>query len=219
MSIEEIRSSYAECADWLYRVDRLDRAITGRYRRELFGDADGDVLDVACGTGTNFEYLPESAEPIGIDVSREMLAKARRRLERLGRDGTLREMDAEALAFADDQFDTVISSLSTCTFPNPVTALEEMSRVCKPDGEILLLEHGRSDIEPIGRFQDWRADSHYDHAGCRWDQEPLEHVLDAGLPIHSVRTEMAGIVTSIEAGPAQDSLGDALRAHVPLPRD
>jgi len=58
-------------------------------------------------------------------------------------------MDAQALEFPDDSFDTVISSFSTCTFPDPIAALHEMERVCTPDGEILLLEHRRSDAAPL----------------------------------------------------------------------
>src|SRR5699024_9946383 len=140
-------------------------------------DADGRVLDVACGTGANFPYLPDTVALVGVDISPEMLAKARDRLGRLKIEGTLEQMDAQALEFDDDSFDTVISSLSTCTFPDPVIAIEEMVRVCKPAGRILLLEHGRSDFRPLARFQDWRADTHYATAGCRWNQEPLELIL------------------------------------------
>jgi ubiquinone/menaquinone biosynthesis C-methylase UbiE len=217
MSIEEIRESYADHADWIDRMEWLDRRLTGRYRRELFGEANGRVLDVACGTGTNFRYLPSAVELVGIDVSPEMLSKARRRADRLGLDADLREMDAQALEFPDDSFDTVISSLSTCTFPDPVAALGEMDRVCTPDGRILLLEHGRSDVGPIARFQDWRAESHYARAGCRWNQEPLELVLRAGLSIRHVRTRALGIVTLIQARPSRDSLADAVRAHLRVP--
>ena len=77
MSITEIRSVYAEQADWIYRMEWLDRRLTGRYRRQLFAAANGRVLDVACGTGPNFRYLPEMVDLTGIDVSPEMLAKAR----------------------------------------------------------------------------------------------------------------------------------------------
>ena len=214
MSLKEIRASYAECAAWVDRFDWLNQRLTGRYRRQLFGDAEGRVLDVACGTGANFPYLPSTVDLVGVDVSPEMLAKARNRLERLNINGTLHEMDAQALEFDDDSFDTVISSLSTCTFPDPVVAIEEMDRVCKPTGRILLLEHGRSDVGPLARFQDWRADAHYASAGCRWNQEPLELVLSTGLPVREASTHVLGIITLIEARPSQDSLVDAVRTHL-----
>jgi len=202
MSIDDIRDAYADRASWFARLDWLDRLVTGRYREPLFSKASGRVLDVACGTGVNFPYLPADVELVGIDISPEMLAGARRQLDGLELDGELHEMDAQELAFEDDSFDTVISSLSTCTFPDPVAALREMDRVCKPDGQILLLEHGRSDVEPIGRLQDWRAESHYESMGCRLTQEPMEHVAAAGLRVREARTALFGIATAIEVEPS-----------------
>lgn len=87
MSVSEIQASYAEYADRLHRLEFIDRLITGRYRRDRFGDIDGKVLDVACGTGTNFRYLPCSVDLVGVDISQEMLANAEERLAALGRDG------------------------------------------------------------------------------------------------------------------------------------
>ena len=204
MSLEEIRASYAEHADWFHRFEWADRLVTGRYRRRQFGDASGRVLDVACGTGTNFRYLPESVDLVGIDLSPEMLAKARATLDGLDREGTLHRMDAAALAFPDDSFDTVVSALSTCTVPDPVVALREMERVCRPGGRILLLEHGRSDVGAIARYQEWRADAHYAKTGCRWTQEPLSVAADAGLDVADANTALFGTVTTIEATPRTD---------------
>jgi ubiquinone/menaquinone biosynthesis C-methylase UbiE len=200
-SPDEIAEIYGEVADTLDQWSWADRLFTGRFRRRQFGDAEGRVLDVACGTGTNFPYLPVSVDLVGIDISAEMLANAREELDRLGLDGSLHRMDARALDFPDDSFDTVVSAFSTCTFPDPVGALREMRRVCRPDGRVLLLEHGRSDVAPVSRFQDWRADAHYEKRGCRWNQDPVEHVHEAGLPVVETRRALLGMVTSIEALP------------------
>jgi ubiquinone/menaquinone biosynthesis C-methylase UbiE len=202
MSVDEIRASYDEYAEWIHRFERVERLVTGRYRRERFGDVDGRVLDVACGTGTNAEYLPEAAEYVGIDISGEMLSKARDRLDRLDIDGRFRRMDAGDLDFDDGSFDAVISALSTCTFPDPVAVLREMERVCEPEGTIRLVEHGRSDVGPVARFQEWRADAHYETAGCRWTQEPRAVVADAGLSVRDVTTGVLGTITSFEIDPA-----------------
>ena len=201
MSVSDIKDSYAEFADGMSRLEWLDRIVIGRRRRHRFGDVDGRVLDVACGTGTNFRYLPETVELVGIDISPEMLSNAEEQLDDLERDATLLEMDAQDLAFPDDSFDAVISALSTCTFPDPVAALREMDRVCKPDGTIRLIEHGRSDVGPIARFQEWRADSHYAKSGCRWTQEPSEVVDKAGLSIEETDTGLFGMITTFEITP------------------
>jgi ubiquinone/menaquinone biosynthesis C-methylase UbiE len=202
MSVSEIRASYAEYADWIHRFEWFDRAVTGRYRRDRFGDVEGTVLDVACGTGTNFQYLPETVEIVGIDISPEMLANAEKQLTALGRDGSLRQMDAQDLDFPDNSFDTVISSLSTCTFPDPVTALQEMERVCKPEGTIRLVEHGQSDVSLVARYQKWRADVHYEKTGCRWTQEPRTLVAEAGLSVRDTTSGLLGMITMFEIDPS-----------------
>jgi len=202
-SLADIRETYAEKADMMARMGRLDRLFTGRYRQSAFRTAEGRVLDVACGTATNYHYLPDGTEYVGIDVSPEMLAAAADRYPRLERGETLFEMDAESLAFPDDSFDTVVSSLSTCTFPDPFAALAEMSRVCTPDGRVLLLEHGRSDVDAIAAFQDWRADAHYEKHNCRWNQEPLDLVSRSELAVREYATWAFGILTGIRAGPGE----------------
>ncbi|MFC6976570.1 class I SAM-dependent methyltransferase [Halomicroarcula sp. GCM10025709] len=188
-------------ADKLARWRQLDQFFAGRYRRRQFTHARGRVLDVACGTGRNFRSLTSASEVVGIDISEEMLVHARNELGRLDLEGTVQQMDAQALDFPDDSFDTVISSFSTCTFPDPIAALHEMDRVCTPDGEILLLEHRRSDAAPLARFQDWRAESHYEKTGCRLTHDPLSTVEQAGLPVEDVSTAFFGLVTTIDVIP------------------
>ncbi|WP_336338726.1 class I SAM-dependent methyltransferase [Haloarcula brevis] len=200
-SADEIADAYADVADKLARWRQLDRLFAGRYRRRQFEYANGRVLDVACGTGRNFRYLPPSSEVVGIDISDEMLGHARNEIDRLELSGTVHQMDAQALDFPDDSFDTVISSFSTCTFPDPIAALHEMERVCTPDGEILLLEHRHSDAAPLTWLQAWRAESHYKKNGCRLNHEPLETVKQAGLSVENVSTAFFGLVTTIDVTP------------------
>jgi ubiquinone/menaquinone biosynthesis C-methylase UbiE len=200
-SADEIADAYAEVADKLARWRQLDRLFAGRYRRRQFRHANGRVLDVACGTGRNFRYLSPGSEIVGIDISAEMLTHARNELDRFELDGTVHQMDAQALDFPDDSFDTVISSFSTCTFPDPIAALHEMERVCTPDGEILLLEHRRSDAAPLAWLQDWRAEAHYEKNGCRLNHDPLATVEQAGLTVTNVSTAFFGLVTTIDASP------------------
>ncbi len=172
-----------------------------RLRRQLFGQATGTVLDVAAGTGGNLPYLPPECKITAVDLSPGMLDIARARADKLGLVVTAQVMDAEALEFHDNSFDTVISSLATCTFPDPIAALREMARVCKPEGRILLLEHGRSNWKLLGRYQDRKAHQHYAHMGCRWNQEPLELVQAAGLSVTRAQRHLAGVGHTIEACP------------------
>ena len=128
-----------------------------------------------------------------------MLNIARKRAAKLSMNVSFLLADAEALPFSDESFDTVVSSLSTCTFPDPVAALKEMARVCRPEGKVLLLEHGRSDREWFGRFQDRHADRFAEPLGCHWNREPLELVRQTGLNVYQAKRNFFGIFQQIES--------------------
>ncbi len=174
-----------------------------RKRKALFSQAVGRVLDVGCGYGINFPYLTHATHITGIDFSPVMLGKARQLLSASRIPVDLREGDAEALDFPDNTFDTVISSLSTCSFFNPLLALQEMRRVSKPDGQILLIEHGRSSWNWLGKYQDDHMHEQIEQGGCRWNQEPQELVKQAGLEIVSAKRELFGVFHSMRVSPAK----------------
>jgi len=172
-----------------------------KYRERIFSGATGKVLDVACGYGLNFGVLPPNIQLTAIEFSPLMLDMAKRHADQLGLKVDIREGDAEDLGFADNSFDTVISALSTCSFTDPIAALKEMRRVCKPDGNILLVEHGRSQNGLLGWYQDRNAVQMVEQGGCRWNQEPHELVREAGLEILSDERSLWGIFHSIRAVP------------------
>lgn len=202
LSTDDVRRMYNRRAAE-YRKGELLRTLLGekKLRRQLMAKARGKILDVACGTGEFFPFLAANGGVTAIDLSEAMLAQARARAASLGVQVDLRVMDAQHLDFADHSFDTVITALSTCTFPDPVAALREMARVCQPDGQILLLEHGRSRFRLLARYQDRTAPRVYSTEGCRWNQDPVQHVQEAGLNLKSVRRMLAGILYVMEAAP------------------
>ena len=174
-----------------------------RKRKALFSHATGRVLDVGCGYGINFPHLINASHITGVDFSPVMLEKAREIAAESSIPVVLREADAEALDFPDNSFDTVISSLSTCSFFNPIAALQEIRRVCKPDGQILLIEHGRSSWNWLGRYQDRHVHEQIQQGGCRWNQEPQELVEQAGLKILSAKRDLFGIFHTMTVSPAK----------------
>jgi ubiquinone/menaquinone biosynthesis C-methylase UbiE len=198
-SPDELQFIYADAAETFERFEALNQRLIGRYRRRLFSRAQGEVLDVACGTGSNFRHLPEGCSVVGVDLSAAMLDGARREAAGLDRSVALAHADAERLPFADEAFDTVVSSLSTCTFPDPVGALSEMARVCKPSGRLLLFEHGRSSLGPVAWGQDRLAPWHFEEMGCRWNQDPEAVVREAGLTVRRGDRHLAGVLWSIVA--------------------
>ncbi len=105
------------------------------------------ILEVGVGTGLSLPYFRSDARVTGIDVSKEMLAKARRRVERrqLRQVEALLEMDAEHLTFEDDSFDAVLALYVASVVPNPARFAAEMRRVCRPGGTIVVVNHFTSE--------------------------------------------------------------------------
>lgn len=201
-STQELSQKYDRFAQWYDWVEGIPELLgLSRMRRQLLRRGSGKILEVAVGTGKNLRFYPPRCRVVAVDASGEMLNIARRRAAGLSTEILFLLADAEALPFSAKSFDTVVSSLSTCTFPNPVGALQEMVRVCKPLGQVLLLEHGRSDREWLGRWQDRHADKFAKPLGCHWNREPLALTKNAGLNIVISRRSFFGIFHRIEAEP------------------
>lgn len=113
------------------------------------------VLEVGVGTGLSLPLYPRSVRITGIDVSAEMLEKARSRVarRRLENVDALLEMDAEAMAFPDASFDKVVAMYVVSVVARPAKLLEELHRVCRPRGEIFIVNHFRSDNRFVGAVE------------------------------------------------------------------
>lgn len=138
--------------DWVRRYwDRsagaYDRSIgfceglmLGDGRRWIGWQARGDVLEIGVGTGRNLAEYPADARLAGLDLSPEMLRRARERAAKIGRDVELSVGDAQQLDYPDDRFDTVVFSLALCSIPDDRAAVHEAKRVLRPGGRLVLLE-------------------------------------------------------------------------------
>ena len=142
---------------WAKQARKYDKSM-GFWERRLFGvdhrdwacaQARGDTLEIAVGTGLNLPRYPSGVRLTGIDISPEMLAIAQKRAERLGRSVDLREGDAHHLNFPAASFDTVVCTYSMCNIPDPRLAVEEMERVLRPNGKLVLVDHIRSDVAAV----------------------------------------------------------------------
>ncbi|HSD97067.1 MAG TPA: methyltransferase domain-containing protein [Sulfuricaulis sp.] len=101
------------------------------------------ILEVGVGTGLSLPLYPRSVHVTGIDISREMLARARARKARLHLDHVtaLRLMDAESLRFPADSFDKVVAMYVVSVAPHPARLVSEMRRACRPGGELFIVNH------------------------------------------------------------------------------
>lgn len=133
---------------WDKHAGRYDKQM-GFWDRHLFkdsrswvcGQASGDVLEVAVGTGLNLSYYPTGISLTGIDFSPAMLAIAQNRADQLDFNVDLKVADATRLGMPDDMFDTVVCTFGLCAIPDHEAALAEMVRVLKPSGRLLLADH------------------------------------------------------------------------------
>jgi phosphatidylethanolamine/phosphatidyl-N-methylethanolamine N-methyltransferase len=101
------------------------------------------ILEVGVGTGLSLPLYPPQSQVYGIDVCHEMLARAKARVarEHLRQAAGLYRMDAERMCFADDSFDKVVAMYVVSVVPDPARLLDEMRRVCKPQGELFIVNH------------------------------------------------------------------------------
>ncbi len=168
-------------------------------REWVCGQAHGDVLEVAVGTGRNLALYSSASSVVGIDVSEQMLDVARARAADLPLDVELRAGDAQALEFADSSFDTVVSTLSLCSIPDERQALAESYRVLKPGGVLLLLEHVRSPVTVIRAGQRLLEPLFVRLLCDHLTREPLESVPRAGFEVEHAERRSLGIVELLRA--------------------
>lgn len=120
-------------------------ASVGRKRSiaHINGRGPGSVLEVGVGTGLSLPRFNKDVQVTGIDLSPEMLAKARERVAELNLTNVkgVYEMDASALTFADGSFDTVVAMYLITVVPDPIRVMRELERVCAPGGEVILVNH------------------------------------------------------------------------------
>jgi ubiquinone/menaquinone biosynthesis C-methylase UbiE len=120
----------------------MEGLIFKSWRKKCWQQVRGShILEVGVGTGKNFDFYPTDARITAIDFSKEMLKLAEQKRIRKKVAVTLDLMDVQSLYFADNSFDTVIASFVFCSVPYPLRGLKELYRVCRPDGQVILLEH------------------------------------------------------------------------------
>jgi phosphatidylethanolamine/phosphatidyl-N-methylethanolamine N-methyltransferase len=146
------------------------------------------ILEVGVGTGLSLPFFRGDARVTGIDVSAEMLAKARRRVERreLKQVEALIEMDAEKLSFADNSYDAVLALYVASVVPNPARFAAEMRRVCKPGGTIVIVNHFTSENR-VMRFIEKRLAPLAGKIGFHADFPLAPFVAASGLAVREMR--------------------------------
>lgn len=174
----------------------------GRWRRKLVVAARGRSLEVGCGTGRNLTLYAGEVRLVGLEFDLNALFVARRRAP----DVPLVAGSVEALPFAVDSFDTVLSSLVFCSVQDPHRGLRELRRVLRGAGRLCMMEHVRHPHRLIGRWQDlaqplwtWLA------GGCHPNRDTEAHVEAAGFRIDPASRRGQGVMRRFTTVPEPGS--------------
>jgi phosphatidylethanolamine/phosphatidyl-N-methylethanolamine N-methyltransferase len=143
---------------WAPVYDLVFGAVFDQARRAAISASErvgGRILEVGVGTGISLPLYSGNSRIYGIDLSEEMLRKARQRVtrRRLRNVERLVVMDAERLDFPDASFDVVVAQYVVNTVPHPEAALDEFARVLKPGGEMVLINRVGADAGPRRVFE------------------------------------------------------------------
>jgi len=164
-----------------------------RYRAQVVPQARGKVLEIGVGSGLNFPFYGAEVESLtALDPSEELLRMAGRKAKALLFPVEFRNCSSESIPADDGAFDTVISTWTLCTIPDPVKALREMRRVLKTGGTVLFVEHGLAPETGVRAWQErlnpvWRKMT----GGCNLNRRIDELVRAAGLNIVTLNNEYA----------------------------
>jgi ubiquinone/menaquinone biosynthesis C-methylase UbiE len=197
---ERVRRIYDDSAGKYDRqIGFCERLLFGGGREWVCSQARGRILEVAIGTGRNLPFYPDEVNLTGVELSLAMLEIARARARKLGVDADLRVGDAQALPFPDEAFDTVVMTLSLCTVPDDHEAVVEASRVLRPGGRLVLLEHVRSPVWPVRALQRVLDPLFVRFQADHLLRQPLDHLEDAGLEVELLERSKLGIVERLSA--------------------
>jgi phosphatidylethanolamine/phosphatidyl-N-methylethanolamine N-methyltransferase len=147
MDTTSVRDAYRRWAP-IYDLTFGKIAEAGRKNAvQIINRRRGRVLEVGVGTGLSLPCYGSHLTITGIDLSPEMLAKAEDKVDRhnLANVAGLHEMDAGALAFPDESFDTVVAMYVMTVVPVPQRVMRELERVCAAGGEVILVNHFSED--------------------------------------------------------------------------
>ena len=153
-STKKIQKRYNRISFLFDLLEKPMEGFSADWRQEITAEVAGKVLEVGVGTGRNIPLYPPDVEVVAIDFSPKMLKKAVAKYADTHRNVIFLEMDAQQMGFADNTFDSVLTSCVFCSVPFPVAGLKEIRRVCKPGGKIVMLEHVRSQHRLLGPFMD-----------------------------------------------------------------
>jgi ubiquinone/menaquinone biosynthesis C-methylase UbiE len=180
----------------------LEKLFFTQRRKILWDKVEGEhLLEVGVGTGKNFPYYPLNRQITAIDFSEKMLKQAKKKRRRNNFRIELELMDVQSLCYADNSFDTVIGTFVFCSVPLPMKGLQELYRVCKPGGQVLLLEHVLSSNPMMARMMTFLNPLVVTVFGANIDRKTIRNIQACGFEkiiLDPASNDMLKIVQAIK---------------------
>ncbi|EJS42283.1 oms1p [Saccharomyces arboricola H-6] len=194
----------------------------GKRRKWLMKHCQGDVLEVSCGTGRNIKYLDMTRinSITFLDSSENMMEIAHKKFRDkfpnykkaafvVGKAENLTDLAEKGKPSQEKakqvRYDTIVEAFGLCSHEDPVKALNNFSKLLKPDGRIILLEHGRGQYDFVNKMLDNRADKRLNTWGCRWNLDLGEVLDDSDLEVVEEKRTHLGTTWCIVAKRKGDS--------------
>jgi ubiquinone/menaquinone biosynthesis C-methylase UbiE len=172
-----------------------------QHRHRLLREAQGKTLEIGVGAGANLALYNPNVELTAVDFSTVLLQAADKYAKAIERPVTFIQADVETLFFPENSFDTIVSTLTLCAYPDPVAVLKRINEWCKPDGNILLFEHGLSSHN----FLNWLLNSleswHLKTQGCHSNLDILGVIQASEVDVQKMETAYFGTHHLIWAKP------------------
>lgn len=157
----------------------------GEERKKCLAEVSGQVLEVGFGSGHNLLYYSNRVEKVvAIDPSVLSAKLARKRMERAAFPVEYLPLKGEEIPAPDASFDSVVSTFTLCTIPDPNAALRQMRRVLKPGGRFFFVEHGRSSDPVVQGWQDrLNGLQKFLCGGCHLNRDIEQLIVSAGFEL------------------------------------
>jgi ubiquinone/menaquinone biosynthesis C-methylase UbiE len=180
-------------------LNSIVEVFCSRRRKEILSRARGDILEVGVGTGCSFKDYPPGQHIVAVDTSREMLIRAEEKRKNYSGRIELRKEDIQNLSFKDESFDTIFCSWVFCSVTDPVRGLNQLHRILKKDGQLLMLEHVRSKNRVLSYLMD-RLNPLIARVGIdNMNRDTAQHVRRVGFKIEQERNLVYDVAKAIVA--------------------
>lgn len=181
-----------------------DQAVLSNWRRKLLKSAYGNVLEVGIGVGANFPfYNRENVSITGVDFSQQMIKSAKQLASTLQIKANFIQNDIDQLQFEENTFDCIVSTLTLCSYPEPVVTLNKFNKWCKPNGTILLMEHGLSTKRLLSTSQNIINPLFKNISGCHFNRDMIAIIKQSDLETDHVERYWQDIMCLVWAKPSK----------------